>query len=492
MPMKIKEYAQLDAIGISQSIKKKQISAEEVLDTAINQIETLNPALNAVIFTFYDLAKEQLKKTNKNLPLYGVPILLKDSLHEIKGTLSTLGSSFLKNNVSLETSTFVKRLLDAGCIVLGKTNLPEFALMGTTEPKLFGPTRNPFNHVYSPGGSSGGSAVSVASGMVSVATGNDGGGSIRIPASMCGLFGFKPSRYFTPMGGEFFDTWMGLVVNHVLTKSVRDSAFFLDIEYGFDGPIYFKKPIESFVEELNKPLKPLKIALNIHSFFGDVNKEIINATLKVAKTLEDLGHIIEEDEPMVDFENLYDTYIDSMFIETAFLFNYLENKLHKKITIGDVEPSTYILAKIGDKLNAKLNIQIKHLWDKTAFYMRSFFEKYDIYMTPTLANPHIELGSLLPSGLEEFGIRSVSKLNGCFYIKPIVKKIAFKQLKAFPFTQLANQTGLPAVSIPTGISSKKIPLGVHFMSGYSKDHLLLRLAKQLEESPIWFSIKKNN
>ncbi|OSS43144.1 Aspartyl-tRNA(Asn) amidotransferase subunit A / Glutamyl-tRNA(Gln) amidotransferase subunit A [Desulfurella amilsii] len=488
--MKIKEYAQLDAIDVVQLIKKSQFSAKDVLDSALNQIETLNPKLNSVIFTFYDLAKKQLEKADKNSPLYGTVILLKDSLHDIEGTFSTLGSKLLRNNISTQTSTFVKRLLDAGCIVVGKTNLPEFALMGTTEPKLFGPTRNPFNLAYSPGGSSGGSAASVASGMVSVATGNDGGGSIRIPASMCGLFGFKPSRYFTPMGSEFFDTWMGLVVNHVLTKSVRDSALFLDIEYGFDGPIYFKKPIESFLEELNKPLEPLKIALNTHSYFGSVNNENVRATLEVAKILESFGHIIEEDEPKVDFEKLYDTYIDSMFIETAFLLDYLENKLHKKITIKDVEPSTYILAKIGDKLNAKLNIQIKHLWDKTGFYMRSFFEKYDVYMTPTLANPHIELGSLLPSSIEEFALKSVSKLDLCFYIKPIVKKIAFKQLSAFPFTQLANQTGLPAMSIPAGISSKNIPLGVHFMSGYAKDHLLLRLAKQLEETPIWFRPQK--
>lgn len=488
--MKIKEYAQFDTVDIVQLIRKKQVSAQEILETAINQIEILNPKLNAVISTFYDFAKEQLKKADKNLPLYGTVILLKDSLHDVEGTFSTLGSRLLKNYVSKQTSTFVQRLLDAGCIAVGKTNLPEFALMGTTEPKLFGPTRNPFNPAYSPGGSSGGSAVSVASGMVSAATGNDGGGSIRIPASMCGLFGFKPSRYFTPMGSEFFDTWMGLVVNHVLTKSVRDSALFLDIEYGFDGPIYFKKPIESFEKELNKPLKPLKIALNTHSFLGSVNSEIIKTTLEAARTLEGLGHIIEEDEPKVDFEKLYDTYIDSMFIETAFLFDYLENKLCKKITINDVEPSTYILAKIGDKLNAKLNIQIKHLWDNTAFYMRSFFEKYDAYMTPTLANPHIKLGSLLPSNIEDFGIKSASKLNACFYIKPIVKKIALNQLSAFPFTQLANQTGLPAMSIPAGISSKNIPLGVHFMSGYAKDHLLLRLARQLEETPIWFSPQK--
>ncbi|MGE4546635.1 MAG: amidase [Desulfurella sp.] len=488
--MKIKEYAQFDATDIVQLIRKKQISAQEILETAINQIETLNPKLNAVIFTFYDLAKKQLEKADENLPLYGTVILLKDSLHDIEGTFSTLGSKLLKNYVSKQTSTFVQRLLDAGCIAVGKTNLPEFALMGTTEPKLFGPTRNPFNPVYSPGGSSGGSAVSVASGMVSVATGNDGGGSIRIPASMCGLFGLKPSRYFTPMGSEFFDVWMGLVVNHVLTKSVRDSALFLDIEYGFDGPIYFKKPIESFEKELNKPLKPLKIALNTHSFLGSVNSEIIKTTIQVARTLESLGHIIEEVEPSVDFEKLYDTYIDSMFIETAFLFDYLENKLRKKITINDVEPSTYILAKIGDKLKAKLNVQVKHLWDNTAFYMRSFFEKYDVYMTPTLANPHIQLGSLLPSNIEDFGIKTVSKLNACSYIRPIVKKIAFKQLSAFPFTQLANQTGFPAMSIPAGISSKNIPLGVHFMSGYAKDHLLLRLAKQLEETSIWFRLQK--
>ncbi len=481
-----KEYAKWDAIETAKLIRSNQISANDVLELAIEQIESINPKLNAVIFTFYDLAKKQLKNANKNAVLYGVPILLKDSLHDIAHTRSTMASYLLKDYISSSTSNFVQRLLDAGCIVLGKTNLPEFALMGTTEPKLFGPTRNPFNPDFSAGGSSGGSAASVASGMVSVASGNDGGGSIRIPASMCGLFGFKPSRYFTPMGSEFFDFWMGLVVNHVLTKSVRDSALFLDIEYGFDGPIYCKKPVESFLKELDKPLAPLKIALNTKSYFGNVNSEIIDVVLKVARTLQDLGHIVEEKTPDVDFGKLYDTYIDAMFIETSFLIDYLETKLQRKITIDDIEPSTYILAKIGDSLHSKLNVQIKHFWDKTAYDMRKFFNNYDIYMTPTLSNPHIRLGSLLPSKLEEYALKAISSIKLNSYIKPIIKKIAFKQLSAFPFTQLANQTGVPAMSVPAGISSKNIPLGVQFMSAYAKDHILLRLAKQLEEAPIWF------
>lgn len=485
------EYADWDAIETATLIKTKQISAEYVLELAIEQIENLNPKLNAVIFTFYDLAKKQLKSANKDALLYGVPILLKDSLHEIANTRSTMGSFLLRDYISDVTSNFVQRLLDAGCIALGKTNLPEFALMGITEPKLFGPARNPFKTDFSTGGSSGGSAASVASGMVSVASGNDGGGSIRIPSSMCGLFGFKPSRYFTPLGSEFFDTWMGLVVNHVLTKSVRDSALFLDVEYGFDGPVYFKKPVGSFLKELEKPLKPLRIAFNLNSHLGKVDSQIANATLNVAKKLEDLGHIVEETEPKVDFESLYDSYIDSMFIETSFLFDYLEKKLHKKITIKDVEPSTYILAKIGDAIPSKLNIKIRHLWDETAFYMRSFFEKYDIYMTPTLANPHVKLGALLPSKFEDTVLKAVSSLKAAAYIKPLVKNIAFKQLIEFPFTQLANQTGLPAMSIPAGVSSKNIPLGVHFMSDYAKDHLLFKLAKQLEDTSIWFKSKKH-
>ncbi|MGC9167537.1 MAG: amidase [Desulfurella sp.] len=484
--MKLNEYVKYDAIDIARLIAKKEVSPFEVLEAAIEKIEKLNPTLNAVICTHYDLAKKQIETSDKSAPLYGVVILLKDSLHEIENTCSTMGSRLLKNYVSKKTSTFVKRLLDAGCIVLGKTNVPEFALMGTTEPKLFGPTRNPFNSAYSPGGSSGGSAASVASGMVSVATGNDGGGSIRIPASMCGLFGFKPSRYFTPMGSEFFDVWMGLVVNHVLTKTVRDSAFFLDVEYGFDGPIYCQKPVESFFKELDKPLKPLKIALNTNSYLGNVDSQMIEATYKVAKTLEDLGHTVEETQPQLDFARLYDTYIDAMFIETSFLLDYLENKLHRKITINDVEPSTYILAKIGDSLHSKLNVYIKHFWDQTAYLMRGFFEQYDIYMTPTLANPHIKLGSLLPSSFEELALKTISSVNLSSYIKPIIKKIAFKQLSVFPFTQLANQTGLPAMSIPAGISSQNIPLGVQFMSSYANDHILFKLAKQLEDTPVWF------
>ncbi len=487
--MLIKEYVDLDAIGVAQLISTRQVSAYEILESAIEQIETINPKINAVICEFYDLARKQLDEANKNALLYGSVILLKDSLHDFENTCSTMGSRLLKNNVAKTTSTFVKRLMDAGCIIIGKTNVPEFALMGTTEPKLFGPTRNPFNLDYSAGGSSGGSAAAVASSMVCVATGNDGGGSIRIPSSMCGLFGFKPSRYFTPLGNEFFDSWMGLVVNHVLTKSVRDSALFLDIEYGFDGPIYFKKPVKSFFEELNKPLGQLRIAVNTHSILGKVNSQIVSSTIKVAKELENLGHIVVEDKPKIDFELLYDSYIDSMFVEMSFLFDYLEKKLQRKITIYDVEPSSYILAKIGDALHSKLNVQIKHLWDKSAYQMRCFFENYDIYMTPTLAEPHIRLGMLLPSTIEEFAIKAVSTLKGVKYLKQMVKDLALKQLSVFPFTQLANQTGIPAMSIPAGISSQNIPLGVQLMSAYAKDHILLMLAKQLENTSVWLKHK---
>lgn len=481
--MRIDEYSRLDAIDIALLIKEKQVSPLEILDMAIYQIEKSNPKYNAVVSTFYDLAKRQLQ-FNKEAPLYGVPILLKDSLHEFKNTRSTLGSRLLKGYFSKKNSTFVQRLIDAGCIILGKTNVPEFTLMGTTEPKLFGATRNPYNTEYSAGGSSGGSAAAVASGMVPVATANDGGGSIRIPASMCGLFGFKPSRYFTPLGNEFYDVWMGLVVNHVLTKSVRDSAFFLDVEYGFDGPISFLKPVESFYNELKKPLGRLRIAVNTNSYFGMIDQESIAATMKVAKMLENMGHVVEEASLDVDFESLYESYIDSMFIETSFLFDFLEHKLNKKITINDVEPSSFVLAKIGDAMRSKENIKIKHLWDKTAVYMREFHAKYHVYMTPTVAKMHIKLGELLPSKLEE----GILKLALKFSINPItkiIKAIALKQLSYFPFTQIANQTGQPAMSLPFAKSSENVPIGVQFLAPYANDHLLLRLAKELEEALPW-------
>lgn len=480
------EYVKYDAIEIAKLIKRGEVKVREVLEVAVDRIERLNTKLNAVTCKLYDWALSWLDKADREAVLYGVPILLKDGLHDIEGTCSTLGSRLLKDYRAKRTSNFVKRLLDGGCIPLGKTNVPEFLLMGTTEPELFGPTRNPFNPEYSAGGSSGGSACSVACGMVPVATANDGGGSIRIPASMCGVFGFKPSRYFTPMGPEFFDIWMGLVSNHVITKSVRDSALFLDIEFGYDGPIKISRPVESFLKELDKPLEPLRIAFSTKSYFGKVDPEVVDATLKVAKMLEELGHRVEEKSLDVDFEKLYHSYIEAMFVEMSFLFDYLSEELGKRITLGDVETASFVLAKIGEKLPAKTCIKIKHLWDQTASSLSLFFREYDVYLTPTVADPHIKIGSIIPTKLEELALRIVSVLGLTGLIKPIVEAIALKQLNLFPFTQIANQAGLPAMSIPAGLSSRNIPIGVHMMMGYGKDSILLRLAKQLEETPVWF------
>ncbi len=489
--MNYDEYVKYDAIDIASLIKRGEVKVREVLEIAIDQIERLNTELNAVTCKLYDWALTWLNKADRDAILYGVPILLKDGLHDIEGTCSTLGSKLLRDYKAKRTSNFVKKLLNAGCIPLGKTNVPEFLLMGTTEPKLFGPTRNPFNPEYSAGGSSGGSACSVACGMVPVATANDGGGSIRIPASMCGVFGFKPSRYFTPMGPEFFDVWMGLVSNHVITKSVRDSALFLDVEFGYDGPIQISKPVDSFLKELDKPLKPLKVAFSTRSYFGKVDPEVVDTTLKVAKMLEELGHRVEERSLDIEFDKLYHSYIDAMFVEMSFMFDYLSKELGRKITLRDVEPASFVLAKIGDRLPAKICNKIKHLWDQTANSLSMFFKEYDVYLTPTVANPHVKLGSIIPTKLEELALELVSTLNLVGFIKPIVEKIALKQLSFFPFTQIANQAGLPAMSVPAGLSSRNIPIGVHMMAGYGRDSMLLRLAKQLEETPIWFKLPKS-
>lgn len=254
MPQPIPEYTYYDAIGLATLVRKKLIHPIELVESAIQRIETINPGLNAVITRFYEEARKTSKSKLPNGPFRGVPILVKDMVHSIGGAPLTCGSKAFRNYISPQDSEFIKRLRKTGTIFLGQTNVPEFALMGITEPKLYGPTRNPWNLERTPGGSSGGSAAAVASGMVPVATASDGGGSIRIPAGYCGLFGLKPTRGRTPVGPNFGRFWQGASVDHILTRSVRDSAAFLDALCGIEksGAFSFEEPKTNYLSEIKK------------------------------------------------------------------------------------------------------------------------------------------------------------------------------------------------------------------------------------------------
>lgn len=485
-----------DGIGLAQLIKKKEISAEELLESVILRIEKVNPSINAVIYKMYDQAKKDLEKGVSG-EFSGVPILLKNITQEVKGEPITSGSKAYKNYIAKEDSEFVKRLRKTGLLFVGYTNVPELALMGITEPSLYGPTKNPWNLKHTPGGSSGGSAAAVAAGIVPIAGANDGGGSIRIPAAYCGLFGLKPTRGRTPVGKTFGRHWQGAAVEHVLTKSVRDSALMLDLVKGYEkGAAFHAPPLDGNYYELSQtPIsKKLKIAFSVSSPIGtEVHPECKEAVFKTAKLLQSMGHEVEEKEAPVDGEKLAQSYITLYFGEVAASLKLMEETLGRKVRMGDVEPTTWLLGLLGKATSLEEWIEHLREWDKAAFLMEEFHETYDLYMTPTTAFPPAKIGELAISRLEEKMIHVVHLLKLGSVVKKmhIIDEMIEKSFKRTPFTQLANLTGQPAMSVPLHLTKKGLPLGVQFLAAKGREDLLFQLAGTFEQTEHWIDMKKN-
>ena len=488
--MGFKEYDNYDGIGIAGLIKQKEVSAYEVLDEAIKRIEKLNPQINAVITKMYDEAKKTIKNGLPEGPFSGVPVLLKDISQLYRGVRYTMGSKLLKDYKPNIDSEYVIRIKQSGAVILGKTNVPEFGLMGTTEPEFFGATKNPWDLNKTPGGSSGGSAAAVASRMVPIATGNDGGGSIRIPASACGVFGFKPSRGRTPTGPISGEIWMGLVVEHALTRSVRDSCAMLDATMGADigAPFEIRPPARSYLKMIDTPPKKLKIAFSTESpLGGKLHPVCRDAVLKTAALLEELGYTIEEKTPDIDFNELARSYIISMFGEVNFLLRDLEAILEKKIKSADIEKASWILAKAGELVPIWRASWAKNRWDLAARKMGEFHNEYDLYLTPTMSYPPAKLGEITPSSFEKLlmGAVDLLHLDKLISLDDIIEKLAYKQLSKMPYTQLANQTGQPAMSVPLFSTKGGLPIGVHFMAKFGNESTLFKLAAVLEKAKPW-------
>ncbi len=490
MATTFKEYENYDGLGIAHLIKTKEVSPEDVLETAIEKIEKINPKINAVITKMYDEAKKTIDDGLQEGVFTGVPMFLKDISQLYKGVRYTMGSKLLRSYVPDIDSEFVKRIKNSGAIILGKTNVPEFGLMGTTEPEYFGPTKNPWDLTKTPGGSSGGSAAAVASRMVPVATGNDGGGSIRIPASCCGIFGLKPSRGRTPNGPINGEIWMGLVVEHALTISVRDSAAMLDVTMGADigAPFEIKPASRSYLKTITTPPKKLKIAFSTDNPLGEnVHPACKDAVLKSVKLLTELGYEIEEKMPDIDFQELARSYIISMFGEVSFLLKDMETMIGKKIKSSDIETASWMLAKIGEIVPIWKASWAKHTWDTAARKMGAFHEKYDLYLTPTMAYPPAYIGEVLPTSIEKILMNLIDKLRigKIVSLDDIIEKLAYKQLYRMPYTQLANQTGQPAMSVPLFKTKQGLPIGVHFIAKFGNEALLFKLAALLEQVKPW-------
>jgi amidase len=490
-------YKNYDGLGLAELMKKKELQPKEVLAEAIKTIEQHNPELNAVINKFYEKAEKVADTIALNGTFAGVPMLLKDITQEIKDEKITSGSKVYQSYLAKGDSEYVKQVRKTGAVFVGQTNVPEFALMGITEPAFYGPTRNPWNLDHTPGGSSGGSAAAVASGMVPIAGANDGGGSIRIPGAYCGLFGLKPTRGRTPVGPNYGRYWQGASVDHILSRTVRDSAAMLDEISVFEkyAAFHAMPNIGKYLQQLQTPLdKKLTIAFSVQSPLGtEVHQECKEAVIKTAKLLESMGHNVVEVDAPVDGKRMAKSYLTMYFGEVAAAITSIEEIIGRKVKMNDVEPTTWILGLVGKATSAEEFVLSIREWDKAAFAMEQFHETYDFYLTPTTAFPPSKIGELDPSSSEKMAMQITGKLGLGGLLKKVgtVEQVAENNLRRTPFTQLANLTGQPAMTIPFHLTSNGLPVGVQFMAARGREDLLFSLAGQLEQSEYWVPVQEN-
>lgn len=493
------EYDQFDGTGLAELMKEGKISSIEVCEEAIRRAENLNPKLNAIITKTYDLAKEMAKISRKEAPFCGVPFLLKDAHHALKGFPMSSGSVLLKSYTPPYDSEIVSRFKKGGLVILGKTNTPEFKLAYFTEPKAFGPTRNPWNLDYSCGGSSGGSAAAVAAHIVPLASATDEGGSIRVPASYCGLFGFKPSRGRNPVGPDFDEEWDGMSHSHVITRSVRDSAAVLDAVSGFENgaPYGIFNNERPFIQEVDIEPRKLRIAFYIRPAYGrDVHPECVRAVEQTCALLGSLGHEVVEEEPDYKEEEVALNWFIVLMGNATALIDKLIRIYGPSAVRNGLELSSYSLYSIGQTLKVLDFIKAKHRWRQLGTTMDQMMDKYDIVLTPTLGEPPVPVGSQQPSSADEFSMKLFSSFPGKMMLTSrkltfsILEKIVDTIMKGqMPLTLIANITGQPAMSVPLYWSKEGLPCGVQFIGRYGGEAKLFRLAGQLEKAQPWFDKK---
>lgn len=489
------EYRTLDATALAERIQSRSISAREALDAALTEIEEQNPRLNALTWRDPDRARRRADSMPLDQPFAGVPLLLKDTApHDLAGAPTTEGCAAYRGRWMTDNAWFTRNLLNAGFVIPGRTNVPEFCLKATTEPRAFGPARNPWDPAFTTGGSSGGSAAAVASGMVPMATASDGGGSIRIPAAYCGLFGLKPSRGRISQGPRRGDIWDGLSSDHVLTRSVRDSAAALDVLAGPcpGDPYGIRPPDDSFARLARQATGSLRIAYSTTSpLGGEVHPDHVRATREAARLLADLGHEVEEREAPVDGHALAACYLMVYFGHMAAETTRIR-QAYGTAAVSLLEADTRALALLGETYSAGDYVRYRAQWNDFARAMGEFFGHYDLYLTPTTAQPPTRIGEQDAHWLDAIGSRALASLGLGRLARASgrVSRLAVDALARVPFTQLANFCGAPSMSVPMGWSEQnRLPCGVQFTGARGEEALLLQLATQLEHAAPWPGVK---
>ena len=459
----------LDATGQAELVRRGDVRPAELVEAAIERIERLNPVLNAVITPMYDEALESASRPHRDGPFAGVPFLLKDFLAEYAGVRFTESSDFIGDFVPDEDSELVRRYKRSGLIVVGKTNTPEFAIGVTTEPRRFGPSRNPWDTTRTTGGSSGGAAAAVAAGMVPMAHGNDAGGSIRIPSACCGVFGLKPSRGRNPLGPYFGDMISGMVAEHALTRSVRDSAALLDATSGpaLGDPYPATAPIRPFIDEVGAAPGRLRIGFSDRTPLGtELHPDCIAAVRDAAALCEDLGHEVVEASPAFDAELMWLSATKALAVGVGWGIEDWARRLRREPAAELFEPFVWAYRNRALQISGPEYLLAVQDMQRMTRDIARFFVDHDIWLTPTLGQPPVPLRAFAFSEGDPFELR---RRMGTFS----------------PYTYISNATGQPAMSVPLHWNDDGLPVGTHFVGRSGDEATLFRLAAQLEEARPW-------
>lgn len=484
------EYGQFDATGLAELVARGEITPEALLEEAIRCRDAVNPRINAVIHDMDDIARETIRAGLPEGTFRGVPFLLKDYGAAYRGVPMTSGSRAFRDYVPDYDSEVVKRYKASGVVTFGKTNTPELALVGCTEPVLHGPTRNPWNPERTAGGSSGGSAAAVAAGIAPMAAGGDGGGSLRIPAACCGLVGFKASRGRVPHGPQG-DPWYGQVQQGVLTRSVRDSARMLDAIRGPDLGAPYPEPAGGpFARSAAQAPQKLRIAWSAEPMMrdGELGAEALTGLQSSVELLRGLGHELVEAAPPLDKTQLVEGYFLRVLASVAGEVHEAQELLGRRIRHDELEDETWMLVQLGRSYSAaRFDIAHNRLYRQGRIFAE-FMRDYDVFLTPTLSYPAVEHGFFRVDGLEKWLAPIATRVPPGPLVgwMNILARQAQKSFDWVSATPVFNITGSPSVSLPLHWSADGLPLGMMFSARYGDDDTLFRLAGQLEREQPWF------
>ena len=466
-------YDKYDALGLAELVREKEVTPTELLDEAIERVEAANKKLNLLADRYYDFAREQIAKGLPDGPFNGVPFLRKDQNCDIEGLSATCGSMLMKDNKATVTSELAKRYIASGVVIFGATTVPPFSITVDTDRAWYGTCKNPWDTTRAPGGSSSGAAAVVGCGALPMAHGNDGGGSLRIPAAWSGAFSVKPSRGRLPNGPVYTEGWLGFSAEGTITRSVRDCAAMMDATMGRElGSRYnAPQPARSYLEETKHECPPLKIAAMKETHTGEAfhsqHQEALENTMRL---LTELGHNVEYAQPQLNVDQLADSLYKTVAVDTYALLEDMGDQRGAQISDNEIEMLIATFRNRGRTVTAKEYAAINQISMEAAYHFDHFLENYDLLLSPTTPQPAPEIGEIytFENDFDKFQEHHDKYLN---------------------LTQVQNVTGQPAMSIPLQWSSEGLPVGMMFVAKYGDESTLFSLAAQLEKAQPWWNHK---